>query len=39
VEGLSDAEVAEALDTSEQSVKALIHRARVTLARAGGGTS
>jgi RNA polymerase sigma-70 factor (ECF subfamily) len=39
VEGLSYAEVAEALATSEQSVKALIHRARVALARVGGGTS
>jgi RNA polymerase sigma-70 factor (ECF subfamily) len=39
VEGLSYAEVAQALETSEQSVKALIHRARVALARAGGGTS
>ena len=34
VEGFSYAEVAEALATSEKSVKALIHRARVTLARA-----
>ena len=34
VEGLSYAEVADALATSEQSVKALIHRARVALARA-----
>lgn len=34
VEDLSYAEVAEALATSEKSVKALIHRARVTLARA-----
>jgi RNA polymerase sigma-70 factor (ECF subfamily) len=33
VEGLSYAEVAEALATSEKSVKALIHRARVALAR------
>jgi RNA polymerase sigma-70 factor (ECF subfamily) len=33
VEGLSYAEVAQALETSEQSVKALIHRARVALAR------
>jgi len=33
VEGLSYAEVAETLATSEKSVKALIHRARVTLAR------
>ena len=32
VEGLSYAEVAEALATSEPSVKALIHRARVALA-------
>jgi RNA polymerase sigma-70 factor (ECF subfamily) len=36
VEGLSYAEVALALETSEGSVKALIHRARVTLARAAG---
>src|SRR5262245_19171629 len=35
VEGLSYAEVAQALDTSEKSVKALIHRARVALARRG----
>ena len=34
VEGLSYAEVAEALATSEKSVKALIHRARVALTRA-----
>ena len=33
VEGLSYAEVAEALATTEKSVKALIHRARVALAR------
>ena len=33
VEGLSYAEVAQALETSEKSVKALIHRARVALAR------
>ena len=33
VEGLSYAEVAAALATSEQAVKALIHRARVALAR------
>jgi RNA polymerase sigma-70 factor (ECF subfamily) len=33
VEGLSYAEVAVALATSEKSVKALIHRARVALAR------
>ena len=37
VEGLSYAEVAEALATSEKSVKALIHRARVTLAKTMGG--
>jgi RNA polymerase sigma-70 factor (ECF subfamily) len=37
VEGLSYAEVAAALKTSEPSVKALIHRARVALARPGGG--
>ena len=36
VEGLSYAEVAEALATSEKSVKALIHRARVGLARLAG---
>ena len=36
VEGLSYAEVAQALDTSEQSVKALIHRARVALAARRG---
>jgi len=36
VEGLSYAEVALALETSEASVKALIHRARVALARAAG---
>ena len=36
VEGLSYAEVAEALATSEKAVKALIHRARVALARDGG---
>jgi RNA polymerase sigma-70 factor (ECF subfamily) len=34
VEDLSYAEVAQALATSEKSVKALIHRARVALARA-----
>jgi RNA polymerase sigma-70 factor, ECF subfamily len=33
VEGLSYAEVAESLATTEKSVKALIHRARVALAR------
>jgi RNA polymerase sigma-70 factor (ECF subfamily) len=33
VEGLSYAEVAEALETTEKSVKALVHRARSTLAR------
>jgi RNA polymerase sigma-70 factor (ECF subfamily) len=32
VEGLSYAEVAEALEVSEQAVKALVHRARSTLA-------
>ena len=32
VEGLSYAEVAEALDTSEKAVKALVHRGRSTLA-------
>lgn len=32
VEGLSYAEVAESLDTTEKSVKALVHRARVALA-------
>ena len=32
VEGLSYAEVATSLDTSEKSVKALVHRARVALA-------
>ncbi len=32
VEGLSYAEVAEALDASEKAVKALVHRARATLA-------
>ncbi|MEM7411245.1 MAG: sigma-70 family RNA polymerase sigma factor [Myxococcota bacterium] len=32
VEGLSYAEVAEALDTSEKAVKALVHRARTALA-------
>ena len=32
VEGLSYAEVAEALETTEKSVKALVHRARSTLA-------
>ncbi len=31
-EGLSYAEIASALETSEQSVKALVHRARATLA-------
>jgi RNA polymerase sigma-70 factor (ECF subfamily) len=35
VEGLSYAEVAAALETSEKSVKALIHRARVALAEGG----
>lgn len=33
VEGQSHAEIATALDTSEKSVKALVHRARVSLAR------
>ena len=39
VEGLSYAEVAAALEATESSVKALIHRARVSLVRAveGGG--
>lgn len=37
VEGLSYAEVAEALATSEKSVKALIHRARVALSRSRDG--
>ena len=39
VEGLSYAEVASALETTESSVKALIHRARVALVREveGGG--
>ena len=32
VDGLSYAEVAKALETSESSVKALVHRARVALA-------
>jgi RNA polymerase sigma-70 factor (ECF subfamily) len=32
VEGMSYADAAESLDTSEQSVKALVHRARVALA-------
>ncbi len=32
VEGLSYSEIAEALDTSEKAVKALVHRARATLA-------
>ena len=32
VEGLSYAEVAEALDTTDKSVKSLVHRARATLA-------
>jgi len=36
VEGLSYAEVAEALETSEKSVKALVHRARVALAKQVG---
>lgn len=36
VEGLSYAEVATALDTSEKSVKALVHRARVALVAAVG---
>ncbi len=34
VEGLSYAEIAEVLDTSEKSVKALVHRARVGLVAA-----
>jgi len=40
VEGLSYAEVAEALDTTAKSVKSLVHRARATLAdrMAGEGT-
>jgi RNA polymerase sigma-70 factor (ECF subfamily) len=33
VEGLSYAEVAEALDVSEKAVKALVHRARSGLAQ------
>ena len=33
VEGLSYAEIAEALETTEKSVKALVHRARVGLAK------
>ncbi len=33
VEGLSYAEIAETLDTTEKSVKALVHRARVALAK------
>lgn len=39
VEGLSYAQIAEALETTEKSVKALVHRARVALARskAAGG--
>ena len=40
VEGLSYAEVAEALEVSEQAVKALVHRARSALAeqlRGGAG--
>lgn len=37
VEGLSYAEVASALDTTEKSVKALVHRARATLAERLGG--
>jgi RNA polymerase sigma-70 factor (ECF subfamily) len=36
VEGLSYAEVAQALETTEKSVKALIHRARVALVRDTG---
>jgi len=32
VEGLAYAEIAEALDTTEKSVKSLVHRARATLA-------
>jgi RNA polymerase sigma-70 factor (ECF subfamily) len=36
VEGLSYAEIAEALATTEKSVKALIHRARVALVERGG---
>ena len=36
VEGFSYAEVASALETSEPSVKALVHRARVTLAERMG---
>jgi RNA polymerase sigma-70 factor (ECF subfamily) len=34
VEGLSYAEIAESLETTEKSVKALVHRARVALAQA-----
>jgi RNA polymerase sigma-70 factor (ECF subfamily) len=33
VEGLSYAEVAEALDVTEKAVKSLVHRARSTLAK------
>ena len=32
VEGLAYSEIAEALDTTEKSVKSLVHRARATLA-------
>lgn len=39
VEGMSYAEVAEALDTSEKSVKALVHRGRTTLVRQLTGTT
>ncbi|MCP5070004.1 MAG: sigma-70 family RNA polymerase sigma factor [bacterium] len=38
VEGLSYSEVAEALDTTEKSVKALVHRGRTALARQLVGT-
>jgi RNA polymerase sigma-70 factor (ECF subfamily) len=38
VEGLSYAEVAAVLETSEKSVKALVHRARVALAQRLGST-
>ncbi len=37
VEGLSYAEVAASLETSEKSVKALVHRARCALAESIGG--
>ena len=37
VEGLSYAEVAAALETTEKSVKALVHRARVALVECVGG--